>query len=152
MIKEFFVISWFYWIHLKILEKMRSYFWKLKLGFWTYGLIHFLGPIGPNVVSRPQKPKSNFFEISWFYWIISWFLGKWGPACGKWSYGSGLMAKYVFWAKWPKCRPQGQKMRFHNFTRFISWFLIKWSPAFVNWSKGSRLMAWYVFWTQLAQM
>ena len=30
-----------HWIHLKILEKMRSCLRKLKLGFWTYGLIHF---------------------------------------------------------------------------------------------------------------
>ena len=50
-VKKFFEISWFYWIHLMILEKMRSCLWKLQLGFWTYGLICFLGPSGPNVFS-----------------------------------------------------------------------------------------------------
>ena len=44
-----------------ILEKMRSCFRKLKLGFWTYGLIHLLGPSGPDVISRPQTPRSQFF-------------------------------------------------------------------------------------------
>ena len=44
-----------------ILEKMRSYLWKLELGFWTYSLMCFLGPSGPNVVFWPQTPKSwNF--------------------------------------------------------------------------------------------
>ena len=37
--KKCFEISWFYWIHPMVLEKLMSYFWKLKLGFWTYGLI-----------------------------------------------------------------------------------------------------------------
>ena len=44
--KNFFEISWIYWIHLMNLEKMRSCSWKLELGFWTYGLIH-LGPNWP---------------------------------------------------------------------------------------------------------
>ena len=44
-----------------ILEKMRSCLWKLEPGFWTYGSIHVLGPSGPNVVSRPQVPKSIDF-------------------------------------------------------------------------------------------
>ena len=50
-VKKFFEISWFYSIHLMILEKMRSCLWGLQLGFWTNGLIGFLGPSGPNVVS-----------------------------------------------------------------------------------------------------
>ena len=45
-----------------ILEKMRSCFSKLELAFWTYGLIHLLGPIDPNVVSRPQTQTQNIFS------------------------------------------------------------------------------------------
>ena len=56
-VKKFFEISWFYWIHLIILEKMRSCLWKLQLGFWTYGLISplpkYLGPNFPKLVFRP---------------------------------------------------------------------------------------------------
>ena len=44
-----------------ILEKMRFCFWKLELGFWSYGLISLLGPIGPNIVSRSQNPRSRIF-------------------------------------------------------------------------------------------
>ena len=50
-VKKFFKISWFYWIHLMISEKMMACLWKLQLRFWTYSLIHLLGPSGPNVVS-----------------------------------------------------------------------------------------------------
>ena len=56
-VKKFFEISWFYWIHLIILEKMRSCLWKLQLGFWTYGLISplpkYLGPNCPKLVFWP---------------------------------------------------------------------------------------------------
>ena len=44
-----------------ILEKMRSCLQKLEPGFWTYDLIRFLGPIGTNVVSKPQTPRSKSF-------------------------------------------------------------------------------------------
>ena len=59
--KKFFEISWFYWIHLIILEKMRSCLWKFKPGFWTYGWILLLGPSGPNkcAVFRLQVPRSR---------------------------------------------------------------------------------------------
>ena len=50
-----------------ILEKMRSCLWKLQLGFRTYGLIHFLGPSGPNVVLGP-KPQGQ--EIFWDLMIL----------------------------------------------------------------------------------
>ena len=79
-VKRFFEISWFYWIHLLILEKMRSCLWKLQLGFWTYGSICFLGPSGPNVVSGPQTSRSKFFlRFHDFIGSIFWFLRKWGP-------------------------------------------------------------------------
>ena len=68
-VKNFFAISWFYWVYLMILEKMRSCLWKLQLGFWTYGLIRLLGPSGPNVVSKAQTPWSFFLGFSCFYWI-----------------------------------------------------------------------------------
>ena len=61
---KIFEISWFHWKQLMILDKMRSCMWKLMVGFRSYGLIRLLGPSGPNVVSRPQIPKSgNFWDI-----------------------------------------------------------------------------------------
>ena len=99
-VKKFFEISWFYWIHLMILEKMRPCLWKLQLGFWTYGLIRLLGPSGPNVVSGSQTPRlRNFLRFHDFIGFISWFLRKWWPVCENCSYGSGHMAWYVFWTQ-----------------------------------------------------
>ena len=46
-----------YWIHLIILEKMRSCLRKLKLGFWISYISRldtFLGPSSPTVISRSQ--------------------------------------------------------------------------------------------------
>ena len=60
-VKKFFEISWFSWIHFMILEKMKSCLSKVQLEFWAYGLIRLLGPGGPNIVSGPQTPRSNFF-------------------------------------------------------------------------------------------
>ena len=57
-VMTFFEILWFYWIHVIILEKIRSYLWILEPGFWTYVWICLLGPSGPNLVSRPQAPRS----------------------------------------------------------------------------------------------
>ena len=60
-----------------ILEQMRSYLWKLELGFWTYGWIRLLGPSGPNVVSRPRTTRSGrFFETSSFYCIYLMIVEK----------------------------------------------------------------------------
>ena len=44
-----------------IFEKMKSCLCKVKLGFRTYGLINLLGPSGPNAISSPQTPRSQFF-------------------------------------------------------------------------------------------
>ena len=69
----FFEISWFYWIHLIIHEKMRSCFWKLKLGFLSNGLISplekALSPNCPKLVFRPQTSnvralRSGIFVMS----------------------------------------------------------------------------------------
>ena len=38
---------------------MRSCLKKLNQGFWIYGLICILGPSGPDVVSRPQRPQGQ---------------------------------------------------------------------------------------------
>ena len=84
----------------KILEKMRHCLWKFELWFWTYGWIHLIDPSAPNIVSRPQTPWSRIFlRFHNCIGFISWFLRKWGPVCEKWSYGSGLMAGYVFLAQ-----------------------------------------------------
>ena len=97
-----------------ILEKMRSCLWILEPGFWTYGWIRLLGPSHPNVVPRPQAPKSiNFLRFHNFNGFFSWFLRKWGLVCENWSQGSWLVAGYIFWAKVAPMsflgpRPQGQ--------------------------------------------
>ena len=60
-VKTYFEILWFYWIHLMIPEKMKSCLWKLEPGFWTYDWI-----CGPNLVSRPQAPRSR--QILGHFW------------------------------------------------------------------------------------
>ena len=83
-----------------ILEKMRSCLWILEPGFWTYGWIRLLGPSHPNVVPRPQAPKSiNVLRFHNFNGFFSWFWRKWGLVCENWSQGSGLADGYVFWAQ-----------------------------------------------------
>ena len=80
--QDIFEISWFYWIHLRILSKMKSCFLKLKLGCWTYALIHLVDPISRNLGSRPQTPRSrNFLRSHDFIGFISWFLRELGPVC-----------------------------------------------------------------------
>ena len=80
--RNFFEISWVYWIHVITSEKMRSCLWKLQLGFWIYGLIRLMGPSGPNVVSRPQTLRSrNFLRFHNSIGLISWFFRKWCPVC-----------------------------------------------------------------------
>ena len=82
--QKFFEILWFYWIHLMILEKMRSCLWKLEPGFWTCGWICLPDPSGPNLVSRPQVPRSRYFlRFHNFIGLISWFLRKWGLCLWK---------------------------------------------------------------------
>ena len=140
-VKTFFQISWFYWIHLMIFEKMKSCLWKLEPGFWTYGWICLLGPSGPNVVCRPQVPRSrHFFRFYNFIELISWFLRKWSPACENWSQGTELMAGYVFWAQVAKMyflgpRPQVQDI-FWYFVILLdsSHHLKKWGPVCQYWS------------------
>ena len=74
-------------------KKWGLFLWKLEPGFWTYGRICLLGPSGPNIVSRPQTPKANFFfEVSWFYWICLMIPEKmrsclWELEPGFWTYG-----------------------------------------------------------------
>ena len=60
------------------LHRMKSCFWKLELGFWTYCLICILGSSGPNVVSRPETPRSRIcLAFHKFFAINLWFLTKW---------------------------------------------------------------------------
>ena len=91
----FFEISWFYWIYLMILEKMMACLWKLQLWFWTYDLIHLLGPGGPggpDVVSGYQSTSSkNFLRFHNFIGFISWFLRKLYLVCENCRQGSGHM-------------------------------------------------------------
>ena len=63
-VKVFFIIWWFDWIKLMILVKMHRCVGKLEQGLYTYYQIHLLGPYDPNVVSRPQNPRSgNFWDF-----------------------------------------------------------------------------------------
>ena len=89
-------IWWFDLIQRMILEKMRSFLWKMDLGLsCTYALIHFLGPCGPNPVSRPQVLRSwsiiILFDLShdsgWQNEVMFVKVG---------AKGSGLMALYYF--------------------------------------------------------
>ena len=89
--KNVFEISWFYWIYLMFLKKIRSCFWKLELWLWTYSLIRFLHPIGPNVVSRPQIPRwRNLLRFHDFIGFISWFLRS-----SLWKLEPELMARLM---------------------------------------------------------
>ena len=86
-VKKFFQISWFYWIYFIIHEKIKSCFWKLKLGFWIYGLISplakALGPNCPKLALRPQTTSvtalesRNFFVSSLYFQILGYFLQLW---------------------------------------------------------------------------
>ena len=96
----------FFWDFMILLDSSRDswenevLFVKTVVFFWTYGLIHLLGPSGPNVVSMPQTLRSrNFLRFYDFIGFISWFLRKWGYVCENCSYGFGLMTWYLFWAQ-----------------------------------------------------
>ena len=83
-VKNVFEISWFHWIHLKILEKMRPCLWKLELGFSNNGLISLLpkalGPNCPKLVFRLQTPNvralgsKSFFMSCSIKFCIKWAL------------------------------------------------------------------------------
>ena len=161
MFRIFFQTLRFYWIHLTILEEMGSYLWRLESGFWTYGWMRFLGPSGPNVVSRLQVLSQDIFSNFMIYWIYLVILEKmrsclWKLKPGLWTYDwicllgpSGT--KVVSRSQTPKSR---YFLRFHYFIGFISWFLKKCGPACENWSQGSEPMAGYVLcqklWAQIA--
>ena len=98
-VKIFFEISWFYWIHLMILKKMRSCLWKLETGFWTYGWIHLLGPSDPNVVSTPQVAMSRHFMILLDSFHDSWKNEVLFVKIGAWVLNLWLDTT---WHKWPK--------------------------------------------------
>ena len=59
--RDFFQIWWFDWIQLMILDRMKSYLWKLELGFWPYSLTNALCPSGSYLVFRPKTPRPMYF-------------------------------------------------------------------------------------------
>ena len=74
-IRKFFEISWFYWILLMILQKMRSCLWKFKLGFWTDCLIcpftKTLDPNCPKLVFWSQTSNVAFLGFKNFFMASS---------------------------------------------------------------------------------
>ena len=59
-----------------ILEKKRSCLYILEPGYWTYDWACFVGPIGPNAVSRPQAPRSRSFLRFHDFFIFLMILEK----------------------------------------------------------------------------
>ena len=130
----------------------ESCLWKLEPGFWPCGWICLLGPSGPNVVSRPQAPRSrHFLRFHDFIGFTSWLLRKWGPVFLK--IGARVLDLWLDWIclldpSGPNVvsRPQVPRsrhyLRFHDFIGFTSWSLRKWGLACENWSYCSWLMAW----------
>ena len=127
--------------------------------FWTYDWICLLGPSGPNVVSRPQTPRSNFFwgfrSLLDHLMIVDKMKSQfWKLQPGFWT--NGWIC--VLGPRFPNVvsRPWAPRsinfLRFQNFIRFILWFLKKWGLVWENWNQGSALMAAYVVWAQVAQM
>ena len=130
-VKKYFDISWFYWIQLMI-------FVKMKLWFWTYGLIRLLGPSGPDVISGSQTTRSKiFFAISWVDWIYLMIFEQmmaylWKLQLRFWTYALILLLgpsgpDVVYGSQSPRSK---HFLRFHNLIRFISWFFRKWWPVF----------------------
>ena len=70
-VKTFFQISWFYWIHLIVLEKMKSCLWKLELEFSNNGLRSPLSKaLVPNctkLVFWPQIPNVRVLGAKIFF-------------------------------------------------------------------------------------
>ena len=81
------------YVQLMIVDKMSPFLWKLKLRFWTYGLIRVWCSSTPNRVSRHETPRSRWFlgyndllEFRLWFWIKQTFVFE------NWRYGSGLLA------------------------------------------------------------
>ena len=126
-----------------ILEKLRSCLWKLELGFWTYGLIHLLGPSAPNAVSSPQTLRS---------WIL---VGFHNIIYSSYNFGEHealfVKMKLRFWTCFirllglsgPNVVSKSQTtrsrniLRFSNFVGFILWFWRKWGYVMKN---GPRVL------------
>ena len=41
---------------------MRTSLQKFDPGFWTYGFVSLLAPVGPKLVIRPQTPEATFLQ------------------------------------------------------------------------------------------
>ena len=62
--------------------KNEILFVKIGIRVQDLRLVCLLVPIGPNVVSRPQAPRSiNFLRFHKVIILISWFWRKWRPVC-----------------------------------------------------------------------
>ena len=66
---------WFNWIQLMILDRMKSYLWKLELGFWPYSLTNALCPSGSYLVSKPKTPRPRYFlRFNHLIGFTLWFI------------------------------------------------------------------------------
>ena len=130
----------FFFIHLMILEKMKSCLWKLEPGFWTYGWIRLLDPSGQNLVSRPQAQVQDIF------WDFMIFLDSshdsWENKVLFVNIGARVLDLWLDMSsgpKWPKFSslapgPQVQDIFWDFMILLDSSFLKKWCPVCENWS------------------
>ena len=54
------------WIHHIILDQMKSFLWKLDIGFWIYGLVNHLGPNCPKLFFLASEPKVKVYFNTWW--------------------------------------------------------------------------------------
>ena len=63
----------------EILDKIRSFLWKLGLGFWANSLISLLGPTYTKLGFSPHT-TNNSFEINFFFYVkLHNFLSETSP-------------------------------------------------------------------------
>ena len=89
------------WLEYLFLSFLHGVF--IMLYIKPYSFISLLIPSSPNIVSRPQNPKSrNVSRYHDFIKTISWFERKWGPAVKIGARVLKFWLDIFFGRKWPK--------------------------------------------------
>ena len=98
--------SIFFWDFMILLDSYHDswenevMFVKIAARVLDLWLDMFPGPKWPKFSFWVLTPRSRtFLRFHDFIGMISWFLRKWGPFCENYSYFSGHIAWYVFWAQ-----------------------------------------------------